>query len=277
MDYIDLIKKAAFVRISTLETIAHVGKGHIGGALSCTDILVSLYFGNILRFDAKQPNWENRDRFILSKGHAGIALYVILAELGFFDKSELEKFNNGGMLGEHPDHNIPGIEIISGSLGHGLGIGSGMALSAKMDKKDYSTIVLLGDGECYEGSVWESLMFASHHQLNNLFVIVDRNRLCIHGNTEEINKVEPLGQKFEAFGWEVIEINGHDFKQILNSFQNFRKRVSNKPLAIIANTIKGKGVSFMENQASWHHGNLSPEKLAKACNEINESIMEIKA
>ena len=161
-------------------------EGHIGGAYSIVEILVTLYYGKFIRFNAKNPFWSDRDRFILSKGHAGVSLYCILADLGFFSKGELLKLNSGGLLGEHPDHNIPGIECVTGSLGHGLSIGAGMALAEKIDGTKKKTIVLLGDGECYEGSIWESIIFANNHKLYNLCAIVDRNKLITHGSTEKL-------------------------------------------------------------------------------------------
>jgi len=234
--------------------IASAGKGHIGGAFSCTDILVVLYYGGILHLDPKIPSWEDRDRFILSKGHACTSLYVILADLGFLPTSELESFaKEGSMLEGHPHRGIPGIEADTGSLGHGLGIGAGLALSAKMDKKDWLTVVLLSDGECYEGSTWEAAMFASHHKLSNLIAIVDRNCQCSTDFTEDCLRLEPLADKWRAFGWEAREIGGHCFDHLLYAFNSLRHREISKPLAIIANTIKGKGVSFMEGKVGWHH------------------------
>ena len=257
--------KSQETRLSILDTIYHSGKGHIGGAYSCTEILVALYYGGILKYDPKNPKWDQRDRFIISKGHAAIALYVILSDLGYFNKSELESFNNGGIIGEHPDINIPGIEVNSGSLGHGLGIGSGMALAAKIDANNYRTFVLLGDGECNEGSVWEAAMFAAHHNLENLTAIVDRNGLCIHGTTEEINHLDPLDKKFESFGWHVESIDGHNINEIVSKV---KVNHSGKPKMIIANTVKGKGVSFMENVANWHHGGISDELYEQAKTEL---------
>jgi len=257
--------KSKELRLSILNAIYRSGKGHIGGAYSCMDILVALYYGGIMKFDPKNPKWDQRDRFIMSKGHAGIALYAILSDLGYFNKSELELFNNGNMLGEHPDNNIPGIEINSGSLGHGLGIGAGMALAAKMNANKYRTFVLLGDGECYEGSIWEAAMFAAHHNLKNLTAIVDRNGLCIHGTTEEINHLDPLDKKFESFGWYVDNIDGHNINEIIS---NIKVNHSSKPRMVIANTVKGKGVSFMENVSSWHHGGISDELYDQAKKEL---------
>ncbi|MBU0791696.1 MAG: transketolase [Gammaproteobacteria bacterium] len=268
MDYFEIVrlrKKAKEVRLMTLEALACVGKGHIGGALSCVDILVALYYGGILRYNAFYPNWQNRDRFILSKGHVAVALYVVLSDVGFFDSNELRLLNNCAILGEHPDINIPGIEINSGSLGHGLGIGCGIAYAAKMDRKTFNIYILLGDGECYEGAIWEAAMFAAHHELDNLCVIVDRNMLCIHDITENINRLEPLGDKFKSFGWCIEIIDGHNFDQIIDATQT---TTAKKPKVIIANTVKGKGVSFMENVASWHHGGITQDIYEKAKEEL---------
>jgi len=261
----DIRSKSKEIRLSILDAVYHSGKGHIGSAFSCTDILIALYYGNNLKFDPDNPTWKDRDRFILSKGHAAVALYAILSDLGYFNELELKSFNNGGILGEHPDINIPGIEINSGSLGHGLGVASGIALASKLDEKNYRTFVLLGDGECYEGSVWEAAMFAAHHSLENLIAIIDRNGLCIHGNTENINQLNPLERKFESFGWSVETVDGHNINKIISALNN---NGNDKPKMIIANTIKGKGVSFMENIASWHHGEISNQLYIKAKTEL---------
>ena len=248
-----LEEKANYIRNQILDMCVRAGTGHVTSSFSCTEIFVALYYGGILRYDVSNPEWEERDRFILSKGHASAILYPVLADLGFYPKSELDKFCQvGGIFGVHLQNDIPGVEITSGSLGHGLGIAAGIALAAKMDKKPYMIFTLLGDGECYEGSVWESAMFTSHHELNNLIAIVDRNRLCATDFTEKAVRLDPLDKKWEAYGWEVATINGHSFEEIFSSLGEFRSRRLNKPLVIIANTIKGKGVSFMENQPLWH-------------------------
>lgn len=275
----ELEKKAKWIRRQILESIASAKKGHIGGAFSCTDILVALYYGNILHYDVCNPKWEDRDRFILSKGHSGIALYTILADLGFFPLSELNLFcKNETMLGGHPDKNIPGIEVDSGSLGHGLGIGSGMSFVAKMDAKNFNTFVLLGDGECYEGSIWEAAMFAGHHHLNNLIAIVDRNNQCVTDFTEDCVSLEPFADKWKSFNWEVKIINGHSFDELLNVFNTIGKRCDVRPLLVVANTIKGKGVSYMEKQIPWHHSIPIGEQLEEARNQLtcddNESRNE---
>ncbi len=270
-----LEQKARWVRRQIVDMVFKAKKGHIGGALSCTDILVSLFYGDILRYDPKDPRWPERDRLILSKGHSGIALYAILADLGFFPLSELATFcENGTMLGGHPDRNIPGVEVDSGSLGQGLGVGAGLALCAKMDHADRKTVVLVGDGECYEGSVWEAAMFAGHHQLGNLTVVVDRNRQCVTDFTEDCVRLEPLAAKWDAFGWEVRSVDGHSCEEILKTLQPISNRRDDKPLAIIANTIKGRGISFMERQLHWHHGIPAPDELDTAMKELNADLSE---
>lgn len=265
-----LKRKSQEIRIEILKAIHKSGKGHIGGAYSIIEILVSLYYGGIIKFDSKNPKWENRDRFILSKGHAGIALYAVLADLGFFPKEELNLFNQGSLLGEHPDPRIPGIEIISGSLGHGLPIGTGMSLADKIDKRENrKTLVLMGDGECYEGSVWEAALFAAHHKLSNLVAIVDRNNLITHGSTETINKLEPFNSKWTAFGWAVYEVNAHDITELLKTWNQIISNNNDVPSIVIAHSIKGKGVSFMENQAIWHHGGINVDQFNEAIKELS--------
>ena len=268
---IDKLKqKANWVRKQILEMIVSAGKGHIGGALSCTDILVTLYYGGILRFDPSNKNLDSRDRFILSKGHSCAALYAILGDLGYFPASELIKFQKEwSILRGHPDRKIQGIEVDSGSLGHGLGIGAGLSLSAKMDKKDFLTFVLLGDGECYEGSVWEAGMFAAHHKLNNLIGIIDYNGLCVTDFIKDCLDIEPLGDKWKAFGWDVAIVDGHSFGELLSVFSTLRKRESKKPLMVIANTIKGKGISFMEGNLDFHHTVPKAEQIEIARKELH--------
>ncbi len=262
-----LANKSAELRLSVLEMVAAAKKGHIGGAYSCLDILVTLYYGGILRYDPADPFWPLRDRFILSKGHSGSALFAVLADLGFFDSSELARYCcNGSILGGHPDRKVPGIEADTGSLGHGLGIGAGMALAAKMDGADYRVFVLVGDGECNEGSVWEALVFAASHQLSNLTLIVDRNRQCVLDFTEDCAPLDPLGERLASFGWEVEEVDGHSFQELLTAFEP--KPSSARPRAIVANTIKGKGVSFMEKVLKWHHSVPNAEELVIARAEL---------
>lgn len=268
LDTARLLKKSGEIRLQILEAIRTAKKGHIGGAYSIVDFLVALYFGSPLKFKPDDPNWSSRDRVLLSKGHAGVALYAVLSDLGFFPKEEMRKLNNGALLGEHPDQLIPGVEVLSGSLGHGLSIGAGMAFSDKSKKNDRKTFVILGDGECYEGSIWEAANFSSHHKLGNLCVVVDRNTLITHGSTEQINELEPFGDKWRAFGWNVMDVKGHDLQEIINALDLVFKSQINKPTALILETIKGKGVSFMENEASWHHGNIDEQKFVAAKHEL---------
>jgi transketolase len=261
--------KSKQIRIDILNAVHKAGKGHIGGAFSIVEILVSLYYGNVLKFDSELPTWGSRDRFILSKGHAGIGLYAVLADLGYFPKEELDFLNKGQLLGEHPDPRIPGIEVVSGSLGHGLPIGSGMALADKMDKNSRKTFVLMGDGECYEGSVWEAAMFAAHHDLYNLCGIIDRNRLITNGSTESINHLEPFADKWKAFGWDVFEVSAHDLDELQDTWKKIDLKKSGAPSMVIANSVKGKGVSFMENNFNWHHGGIDDAKFATAFSELS--------
>jgi len=250
----ELERKTNWVRNQILEMGVRAGSGHITSSFSCTELLVALYHGGILRFNPKDPKWEGRDRFILSKGQSGIALYPILADLGFFPVSKLDNFAGAeSFLGVHAENNVPGIEAVTGSLGHGLGLGIGMALAARMDKKDYITVVMLGDAECYEGSNWEAAMFAGHHRMNNLVGIIDRNRMGVLDFTEESLKLDPLEEKWRAFGWDVDTIDGHSFREIFSAFKNVRARKSKRPYMIIAETVKGKGVSFLENKLLWHY------------------------
>jgi len=267
----DLDNKARWLRREVLEMCGRAGTGHVSSAFSCIEIVVALYYGGILRFDPENPDWDERDRFIISKGHSGIAVYPILADLGFFAKEELERFcQTDSILGVHASRNIPGIEATTGSLGHGLGLATGLALAAKMDRKLHMTVVLLGDGECYEGAVWESAMFAGHHGLNNLVAIVDRNMLCTTDFTENFLHLMPLEDKWRQFGWNVVTVDGHSFEQILSAFSDFRSRRSSKPLAIIANTTKGKGISFMENVPIWHAVTPKGNQLETAKEELSK-------
>lgn len=261
MDIDSLKQKAKWVRQKSFQMQISAGKGHLGGALSVTDILVAIYYSGIFNLSPKMQNNSNRDRVIFSKGHACLALYCVLADKGFFPKVELDKHGrNGTILGGHPDHNIAGVEVSSGSLGHGLGIGCGLALAAKLNKQYFSTLVILGDGECNEGSIWEAAAFASQQKLSNLITIVDNNKVAATTFTKYLTGNYPLAAKWKSFGWKVIEIGGHNLKQILNSLKKAKQKNS-KPVVIIANTIKGKGVSFMENDHHWHHGVAKAEQI----------------
>jgi len=252
-DIASLQNKAKWVRREVLEMCLAAGAGHIAPAYSCTDIIVALYQGGIMRVDPKNPSWPDRDRFILSKGQGCASLYAVLADMGFLPAEELRTYCQlGTYLGGHSESNVRGVEAFTGSLGQGFSLGVGMALAARMDGRGYFTFVLLGDGELQEGSVWEAAMFAGHHRLNNLVAIVDRNYLQAINFTEEALGLEPLALKWEAFGWDVEVVDGHSFEEMLSLFGGLRSRDSEKPLAVIANTTKGKGVSFMENRTIWH-------------------------
>ncbi len=241
-----------------------VKSGHPGGSLSAAEIITALFFYK-MRYDPKNPKLPERDRFILSKGHAAPALYAALAMAGFFPEEELLTLRKpGSRLQGHPSISTPGIEICTGSLGQGLSVANGIALAGKLDKKDYHVYVLMGDGEIQEGCVWEAAMSSSQYKLNNLTAIIDRNRIQQTGNTEDIMGLEPLKDKWKAFGWHVMETNGHDFSGIINALNV----VSDKPKVIIANTIKGKGVSFMENRAGWHGVAPNQEEFRKALEEL---------
>lgn len=270
-----LEKKSKELRKRIFDMCVKAGTGHVTSSLSCIDILIALYHGGVLNFDPKNPKWEERDRFILSKGQASPAYYVLLADLGYFDLGDLDKFaQKDGKFGVHLQNDVPGVEITAGSLGHGLGVAAGIALSAKMNRELYFTFVLLGDGECYEGSIWETAMFASHNRLNNLVVIIDRNYLCVTDFTENLVALEPLEDKWISFGWDVARIDGHSYEAILNSLKDIRSRKSSKPLIVIADTTKGKGIGSMCHNPLWHA--LVPkgedEKTARLCleKEIND-------
>ncbi len=249
--------------------------GHPGGSLSCTDILTYLYFDK-MNIDPKNPQMEGRDRLVLSKGHAAPGLYGVLAVRGFFPVEEIEKLRKPyAMLQGHPDKKgIPGVDMSSGSLGQGISAAAGMALSAKHFGEDYRVYAIVGDGESEEGQVWEAAMFAAHKKLNNLTVFVDLNNLQIDGTLEEVNSPLPLDKKFEAFNWNVIVIDGHDFDQIEAAVAAAEKCID-KPTAIIANTIKGKDVSFMENQVNWHGAGPNDEQAQAALAELDAKIAEL--
>ena len=253
--------KALQIRIDILNAIKKAKKGHIGGSYSIVEILVALYYGKIIQFDSKNPKSEKRDRLLLSKGHAGVALYAVLADLGFFPKEEMNFLNNKKMLGEHPDQFIPGIEFVSGSLGHGLGIGCGLAYLYKKKNIDKKVYVVISEGELYEGSTWEALLFAAHHKLDNLNIIIDENSLIILGNTDNCLKLDPIKNKIEGFGFEVIEVDGHNLDELDNAFS----KKTDKSKIVLAKTIKGKGFSIMENKAHWHYWNAINEKDIEIC------------
>lgn len=271
----ELRKTALEVRRQIIIGTNKAKSGHPGGSLSCTDVLTYLYFEK-MNIDPKNPKKADRDRFVMSKGHAAPALYGALAVRGFFPVSEIEKLRKPyAMLQGHPDKkNIPGVDMSSGSLGQGISAAAGMALSAKHFGDDYRVYTIIGDGESEEGQVWEAAMFAAAKKLDNLVCIADLNNLQIDGTIEEVNSPLPLDKKFEAFNWNVIVIDGHDFDQIEAAF-TAAENCKGKPTAIIANTIKGKDVSFMENQVNWHGAGPNDEQAAEALAELDAKIAEL--
>ena len=260
------------LRLHVVEMTYAARSGHPGGSLSAADMMSALYF-SFMKHDPKNPSWEDRDRFVLSKGHVAPVLYAALAESGYFPVEELKTLRKiGTRLQGHPAyHDVPGVEVTTGSLGQGLSMACGMALAGKMDGKDYRVYCMLGDGELQEGQNWEAAMFARAYGLSNLTALVDRNRLQISGNTEEVMGLDPLPEKFRAFGWNVIIIDGHNIRQIIEACDKAARSKKN-PTVIIMNTVKGKGVSFMENNAGFHGKSCNPEEYAKAVAELKAVI-----
>ncbi len=260
--------KASNIRKSIVQMICAAKSGHPGGSLSAADIVTTLYFDE-MNIDPANPKMEGRDRFVLSKGHAAPVIYAALAERGYFSKDLLGTLRQyGSMLQGHPDmKKVPGVEISTGSLGQGLSVANGMALSAKVSKEDFRTYVLMGDGELQEGQIWEAAMTAAHYKLDNICAFVDFNNLQIDGNVDKVMGVEPLDKKWEAFGWNVLKIDGHDMEAILDALAK-AKECKGKPTVIIAETTKGKGVSFMENVCGFHGVAPTEEETAKAVAEL---------
>lgn len=265
---INLQVKAAQIRRDLITMVYGAKTGHTGSSLSNTDILTTLYYA-IMKVDARNPLWADRDRFVLSKGHAVESYYAILADKGFFPKEELKTFSQfGARLIGHPNNKVPGVEMNTGALGHGLPVAVGMALAAKLNQKSYRVFTLMGDGEQAEGSVWEGAMSAAHYKLDNLVAIIDRNKLQITGSTESVMGLEPLEDKWKSFGWEVVAIDGHDvakLKQVLSA----APIAAGKPTLIMAYTTKGKGVSYMEDVPHWHHGVPTAEEYGQAMAELS--------
>jgi len=266
--------RANWMRQRLLKMIVDAGQGHPGGDLSASDIVACLYF-DILRIDSTKPNAPDRDRFILSKGHCTGALYSALAGAGFFPEAELDTYlKPESRLNGHPNRvYLPGVETNTGPLGHGFPVGVGVAVAGQIDGAGYRVFVLTGDGELQEGSMWEAAMFAGHRKLGNLTVIVDRNRLQQGARTEETNALEPLADKWRAFGWDVVEIDGHDVIALLKAFDD-AAQPRDKPRVLIANTFKGNGVSYMRDQAGWHHGVPNADQLAQAIAELEAEKSE---
>lgn len=264
-----LKEKAKEIRIKTLEMVSRAKSCHIGSAFSCIDILAALYF-KVLKINTTNPQNEERDRFILSKGHACSGLYVTLALKGFFPEEHLNDYlKNGSFLIAHGNSMVPGVEVSTGSLGHGLGIGAGMAFVAKQKEAKHNVFVLLSDGECDEGSTWEAVLAANHFRLNNLIAIVDYNKIQSFGRVKEVMDLEPFSEKWRAFGWVVLEINGHDVEQICVALLHAKQQ--QKPTVIIAHTTKGKGVSFMEDTVESHYLTPTEEQTQSAIKELRET------
>lgn len=280
-DYLDsqikeLEAKARQIRRLIIQMLSEAGSGHPGGSLSAADLITCLYFGRlnngkpILRHNPKDPSWPNRDRFHMSKGHCCPLWYAVLTESGYFPRGELMNLRKFGcMLQGHPDRRTPGVDVASGSLGQGLSVSLGMALAAKIDKKDYRVHCLIGDGETQEGNIWEAAMAITHYKCDNVCAMLDYNGFQIDGKIKDIMNLEPVVNKWQAFGWHTIEINGHNVKEILSALKEAME-VKGKPTIIIAHTIKGKGVSFMENVVDFHGRAPTKEEAEKALKELSE-------
>jgi transketolase len=272
MEYTELRQKAENLRLELINLVHSGGTGHIGGDLSVLNVLTVLYY-HTLNVDANNPKMEGRDRFILSKGHCAEAYYCVLCDKGFISRDELEQYGKDyAHLGGHPDRSIAGVELNTGALGHGLAAGVGMALAAKMKHERYKTFVVMGDGEQAEGSIYEAAMAAHKYRLDNLVAIIDRNGLQISGSTEDVMPLESIRERWEAFGWDVKEINGDDIRQIVNALDNVNFN-SGRPHLIISDTTKGYGISYMENVAKWHHGVPNQEQYEMALSEIDKRII----
>jgi transketolase len=267
---------AAQVRMDAIKMIYAAQSGHPGSSLSCVDIIVMLYFGGFLEFDPQRPHWEGRDFFVMSKGHGCPALYAVLAELGYFSKDHFFTFRQvDGLLQGHPETFVPGIELATGPLGQGMSVANGIALALKIDGKENKVFSLHGDGELQEGNIWEAAMTAAKHNIGNYVAIIDNNSLQIDGSCDEVKPLGDIGAKFRAFGWAVFETDGHDFGQIENTLRA-AIAVKDQPAVIIAHTVKGKGVSFMENVCGWHGKPPNDEQFAAAMVELEATFAATK-
>lgn len=269
-------KQATRIRKHIIDEVHFASSGHPGGSLSCTDILTVLYFHE-MRVDVNDTRWADRDRFVLSKGHCAPGLYATLAEKGFFPTEELPKFRSfESFLQGHPSMNdVPGVDMSTGSLGQGISAAVGMSLAGKLDNKDYRVYSILGDGELQEGQVWEALMSAAHYKLDNLTAFLDHNGLQIDGKITDVMSPEPVADKFRAFGWKVIDIDGHDYEQIIKAI-NTAKETKGMPTMVVAKTIKGKGVSYMENEAGWHGSAPNKEQRDQAIAELDAFLAQLE-
>ncbi|CAM2998555.1 transketolase [Prescottella defluvii] len=275
----ELTHRADWLRIEVIRMIDGAGLGHYSSTFSCAEILSVLYY-QAMRLDPAVPEWDDRDRFLLGKGHAAVGLWPILADLGYFAHEELDSFGYiGSRLGDHPDmRKAPGVDFSSGSLGHNLSVGLGMAMAARLRGSDHRTFVLTGDGEIHEGQVWEAAMAASHYRLGNLVAIVDANGYIGSGPTSELMGIEPLAARFEAFGWHVVELDGHDVTALVETFAGLPSPSGDRPVCIVARTRKGKGLALMEEAPrTWHVGCLTPEQRDAAISEITTRMQEASA
>jgi len=273
-DKIELIQeKAKMSRLGTIRLISLAKSGHYGSSFSSSEIFATLYY-HVMHYDPKNPPWPSRDRFVMGKGHSAVGVYPILADVGFFPKEDLETYTQlGSPFGDHPDMNkIKGIDFSSGSIGHGLSVGVGMSLGARIDNEKYRTYILMGDGELQEGQVWEAAMSAANFKLGNLVAIVDNNKVTVDGHTEELMNVDPIKEKWESFGWNVVEVDGHDVEALIETFDNLPSTDSDVPTVILCDTVAGKGVSFMEYGYEWHVANLGESDIQKAIEEIEGGI-----
>ncbi len=262
-------KKIKIYKKEIFELMVESGKGHIPSSFSIADILGTLFFGDYINLTKENLSDLSRDRLIISKGHAAMALYPLFAERGFFSQEEMKNFaKKEGLLRLYADPSIPGIEVIAGSLGNGFGMACGLAMASKKDKRKNKIITIIGDGECYEGSIWESALFAAHYQLGQMLTIVDRNQLCIMGETENCLSLGNMQEKWKAFGWDAVNIDGHDVAALIDFFDRWFKGEFLRPTALIAHTVKGKGISFMENQALWHNQIPNAEEIKRARREL---------
>ncbi|WP_223643008.1 transketolase [Planococcus sp. 4-30] len=269
-DKVELIKeKAKMSRLETIRLISYAKSGHYGSSFSSSEIFSTLYY-HVLNYDPKNPQWKSRDRFVMGKGHSAVGVYPILADVGFFPKKELDTYTQlGSAFGDHPDMNkIKGIDFSSGSIGHGLSVGVGMSLGARVDEEKYRSFILMGDGELQEGQVWEAAMSAASFKLGNLVAIVDNNKVTVDGVTEELMNVNPIKDKWESFGWNVVDVDGHDVEALIEVFENLPPVESDVPTMILCDTVAGKGVSFMEHGFEWHVANLGEDDIKKAIAEI---------
>ncbi len=266
----ELFNKAIDLRCRLFDISLKAGSGHLGGSLSAMEILTVLYY-DVMNVKPEDPEWAGRDRFVLSKGHALLGLASVLLDKGFYSEAFVENYNGyESAFGMHPNmHYIPGVDMSTGSLGHGLSVSTGMALAGKLDDAPWRVYALLGDGECHEGMIWEAAMSAAQFKLDNLCAVVDRNKLCLDGPTEEVMALEPFAAKWRDFGWNVLEADGHDVAALKDAFDQ-AKACKGKPTVIIADTVKGKGADFMENQTNWHYGGLDEETVADLKEKLNQ-------